>query len=195
MIPRLTLLIGLLIASAAAPLAVAQSPPDDSGAYHLITVSQAPATPQCVALEKALQSAAMQRIVGSCKTFRFDPSNTLYQERFAQALPAEDAPVVALARPDGGVIYKASGLSIPGAERLASELTRVAQVDQQSFGDRLRPRLIPENRPRLIPDSVVVAPNLNIPPTFVIGVLVILAICALSFVLLGAAALYLMFLR
>jgi hypothetical protein len=190
MIPRLPSILGLLIALSFSGLASGQTPPDDSGVYHLITVVGNPPTPGCAQMQQALASDAMKRIVASCKNFAFTPTDALYQERFREALPAEDAPVIALARPDGGVIYKASGPAISTGERLASELTRVAQADQQFFGGD-RPRLLPLNdRPRLIPDSVVVAPTINLPPYTVAAVLVILALFVFGFLTLGAVGLY-----
>lgn len=156
--------------------ATAQSLLDDSRDYHLITVTQDPPTPACASLLQSLRSAEVAPIASKCKVFSFRPRDVIYRERYAAALPPESVPVIALARYDGGVVYKASGDRIPGPARLAADLTRAAATDQKSWGQATQ--LLP-GRPRLIPDSVVIQPQVNVPALPIalgaIGVMLFLA--------------------
>lgn len=181
----------ILLAAAAALLIGAGSavagPPEDAAAYHLITVTQSPPSAKGLRLIDSLQSnAKLARIAGSCKRFTWTPADELYRNRYAAALPPTTLPIVALVRSDGGVIYKASGHSIPDGDALAESLMGAAFWDRQD-----NPRPIPStlpasiaadyddedpasgplfpNRPRvvdLIPDTVTVSPTVNVPDAF-----------------------------
>lgn len=169
------LLLTLAIVAACATIAAAQSPPDDSGQYNLITVTADPPSPDCVRLQQTLAHPAVARIAAACKRFAFTPNHAIYKARYADALPPSQLPTVALVRYDGGVLYKASGPNIPAPDQLAGALTKMAAADQAQQGTRqsytpadaygpLRPDggWLP-NRPSLIPDTVVVSPQVNLP--------------------------------
>lgn len=161
---------------AGADLASAQSPLDDSRDYHLITVTQDPPTPACSALLASLQSPDLAPIARRCKVFSFRPRDVIYRERYASALPPESVPIVALVRYDGGVLFKASGSRIPRPAALAAELNRVAAADQKSWAQTQQ--LLP-GRPRLIPDSVVIQPQVNVPAMpIALGVLALVVFLA-----------------
>jgi len=171
---------------AGARSALAQAPADDSRDYHLITVTQDPPTPACSALLASLASPDLATIAGRCKVFSFRPRDVIYRERYAAALPPESVPIIALVRYDGGVLYKASGSRIPRPAALAAELNRVAAVDQKSWAQTQQ--LLP-GRPRLIPDSVVIKPQVNVPAMpLAIGVFAVIVFFA--FGCCGAAAIF-----
>jgi len=166
-------LLALAIVALFSPIVRAQTPPDDSGQYHLITVTATPPTPACVQLQQSLAHPAVARIAAACKRFDFTPNHEIYRARYATALPPSQLPIVALVRHDGGVLYKASG-NIPAPDALAESITKMATLDQSqsvrhsyqtgpSYGP-LRPDggWFP-NRPNLIPDTVVVSPQINVP--------------------------------
>lgn len=169
------LLLLALVIVCCAPIASGQTPPDDSRQYHLITVTSTPPTPACVRLQQSLAHPAVARIAAACKRFDFTPQHEIYRARYAAALPPSQLPIVALVRHDGGVLYKASGENIPPADELAGSLIKMATADQSQQGVRqsfnpadaygpLRPDggWLP-NRPSLIPDTIVVSPQVNLP--------------------------------
>src|SRR5690606_35738936 len=129
----------------------------------------------CVRLQQSLAHPAVARIAAACKRFDFTPQHEIYRARYATALPPSQLPIVALVRHDGGVLYKASGDNIPPADALAQSLVKMATADQSQQGVRqsyqpgpsygpLRPDggWLP-NRPSLIPDTIVVSPQVNLP--------------------------------
>lgn len=162
-------LIAVAIVLLSRVVGLAQSvPPDDSGKYSLVILTKDVPCHQCVQLQSIVNSPEVARIAVQCKVFRFTPSNTAYQLRYAGALPPSQAPTIALTRPDGGVIYKASGSAIPEPKVLAAALIKQATLDRSltvqpaSYTmayDWSREPLI--QRPRLIPDTIVVKPSIN----------------------------------
>lgn len=199
--PILTLL-ALAIVVICTSIASAQTPPDDSGQYHLITVTATPPTPACVQLQQSLAHPAVARIAAACKRFDFTPQHEIYLARYASALPPSQLPIVALVRGDGGVLYKASGTNIPGPESLAESLTKMATLDQsQGVRQSYQPSpsygpLRPDggwfpNRPNLIPDTVVVSPQINMPASFGVWLAIGAGCIFLFFVAAIAAGIYL----
>ncbi len=170
----------------------ASVPQDDSGKYSLVILTKDVPCHQCIQLQSTLNSPEVARIAVQCKVFRFTPSNTAYQLRYAGALPPSQAPTIALARPDGGVIYKASGSAIPDPATLAAALTKQATLDRSINRQPARYTMAFDwarepviERPRLIPDTIIVKPSVN--PTvnvaapnivFIVIVGLILLLCA-----------------
>lgn len=152
---------------------MAQTLPDDSQDYYLVTLTANPPTQACVRLLETMRHPAVAQIKAACKSFDFKPEDKIYQARFAQSLPAGQLPIVALARHDGGVIFKASGANIPDAASLAQSLTQMATLDSTqnprvgaaNVTGPLRPDgwNMPNMRPNLIPDTVIVKPQVNVP--------------------------------
>ncbi|WP_197136676.1 hypothetical protein [Crateriforma conspicua] len=148
-------------------------PPDDSQKYHLITVTADEPSPAGRALLDSIRTTPrLSQIEARCKRFRWTPTDDAYLLRYAAQLPPNRLPVIALARSDGGVIFKASGTSIPLGDRLADVLVARVHGDRQSNptanpsvsprGDVAGSALLPwrdPDRPRIldqvIPDSVV----------------------------------------
>lgn len=181
----------LALATWATPASsMAQTLPDDSQDYYLVTLTGNPPTHLCGRLMGTMQHPAVAQIKAACKSFDFKPDDPIYQARYAQSLPAGQLPIVALARHDGGVIYKASGENIPDAETLSQTLMQMAAADSaqnpRSVANHvtgpLRPDgWLPNIRPNLIPDTVVVQPQVNVPDgvtnwLMVVAVLGVLAI-------------------
>lgn len=199
--PILTLL-ALAIVVICTSIASAQTPPDDSGQYHLITVTATPPTPACVQLQQSLAHPAVARIAAACKRFDFTPNHEIYRARYATALPPSQLPIVALVRGDGGVLYKASGPNIPAPDTLAQSLTKMATLDQsQSVRQSYQPApaygpMRPDggwlpNRPSLIPDTVVVSPQITMPASFGVWLAIGAGCIFLFFVAAIAAGIYL----
>jgi hypothetical protein len=202
----LTIAASVLLWAAPTP-SVAQSLPDDSLAFYLVTVTQSPPTPACQRLVASLQQPAMARIASGCKTFRFTTADPIYRTRYAQSLPASETPTVALVRHDGGVLYKASGANIPPPETLAARLTQMAAADQalhpranQHGADAYGPLRTPDGqwrvpqRPSLIPDTIEIRPQINVPASaswIAIGGVIVASILAFVFVVLIVGAIFL----
>jgi len=173
-------------------------PQNDGGKYSLIVLTKDVPCHQCINLQQTLVSPEVARIAVNCKVFRFTPKNRIYQLRYSGALPPQEAPTIALVRPDGGVIYKASGSAIPGPAALAAALTKQATLDRSltvqpprytMAHDWSREPLI--QRPRLIPDTVVVKPN--IAPTINVAApnIIFIVIVGLIFLVCAGAVLVL----
>lgn len=159
-----------LISIGTASIAAAQTPPDDSRSYHLITITANPPTPACTRLAESLRHPDVARIAAATKRFDFRPTDAIYRSRYASVLPATEAPIIALVRWDGGVIYKASRGGIPSGANLAADLVRYAAADQSASNSAVArpasdddPTRWPSLRPRLIPDSVTIAPEIQLP--------------------------------
>jgi hypothetical protein len=173
----LALLLGILLGALVSTHAAAQTLADDSRAYHLVTVTLDPPTPACVRLQSALRDPAVAPIAAQTKRFDFKPTDAIYRTRYASALSAAQAPILALVRWDGGVIYKTSGDAIPSPPKLAAELRRWAMADRDVDPAAINQAgVLPRfpDRPRLIPDSVTISPQINIPPGLVAGVVLLL---------------------
>jgi hypothetical protein len=200
------LLIAFAIGLFVSAVGRAQVPANDANKYSLIVVTKAVPCPQCIRLEQTLVSPEVARIANQCKVFRYAPNNEIYRLRYAGALPPSEAPTIALARPDGGVIYKASGSSIPEAKDLAAALTKQATLDRSIAVQPQRYTMLHDwsrdgllQRPRVIPDTVVVKPSIN--PTvnvaapniiFVVIVGLIFLICAGTVLVLVPIGLFLL---
>lgn len=173
----LALLLGILLGALVSTPAAAQTLADDSRAYHLVTVTLDPPTPACVRLQAALRDPAVAPIASQTKRFDFKPTDAIYRTRYASALSATQAPILALVRWDGGVIYKTSGDAIPSPPQLAAELRRWAMADREVDPAAINQAgVLPRfpDRPRLIPDSVTIAPQIRLPPGLVAGVVLLL---------------------
>jgi hypothetical protein len=182
----------LALSTVATPASsTAQSPPDDSQAFYLVTLTHPTPTPACNRLKSAMRHPAVARIASACKSFDFTTSDAIYRQRYAAALPPNQAPTVALVRHDGGVLYKASGANIPDGESLAADLTRMAALAQSqdsTVGNQtllpLRPDgwQAPNLRPNLIPDTVVIQPEINVPESvtswLMVGMIVLFMLLA-----------------
>lgn len=177
-----------MLAVSSDAIAQQQPLPDDSDRYYVVIVTQDPPTVQCASLLRTIDSPALAKIRASTKVFRFTTRSVIYRERYAQQLPAAAAPLVALVRPDGGILYRASGSAIPDPVTLAQTLTAWAAANEQvasSHPDTQRPRIFPD-RPRLIPD-VNISPTVNVPPEAIAIGFAGLAVLALI-VIFGLAA-------
>lgn len=181
-------------------------PMNDSGKYTLIVLTKDVPCPDCISLQATMNSPEVAAIAAKSKVFRFTPRNRIYQARYAGALPPHEAPSIALVRPDGGVIFKVSGSAIPRPADLAAAMIKQATLDRSitvqparytMAYDWSRDPLI--ERPRLIPDTVVVKPSIN--PTvnveapniiFIVIVGLILLVCAGSVLVLVPIGLFLM---
>jgi hypothetical protein len=159
MLPRLALIIAIALT---ATIGHAETPPDDSAAYHLVVLLRDPPSPACASLESSLASPEVAAIAARTKTFRFTPTNPVYLASFASALPAAAAPTVALVRWDGGVLFKASGSAIPRGPALAAALRSAASADQATAARSAASNLL-DRRPGLIPDTVNIQPRLELP--------------------------------
>lgn len=166
---RLAIITSVL---AIAPQAFAQLPADDSGKYSIVVLTRDIPCRDCERLGEAINDADLLPIIASAKLFAFTPRSPIYQLRYADTISSADAPTIALVRPDGGVIYKASGPAIPPPAELAYQLRRFATLDRgmavqpQRFAgiDPIEnsPRVPTLRRPpRFIPDTVVVRPTLS----------------------------------
>lgn len=197
MASRLVIAVAIVLFLSAVGLAQSV-PQNDSGKYSLIVLTKDVPCPTCINLQAALSSPEVARIAVQCKVFRFTPKNRIYQLRYSGALPPMEAPTIALVRPDGGVIYKASGSAIPGPAALAAALTKQATLDRSvtvqparytMSHDWSREPLI--QRPRLIPDTVVVKPN--IAPTINVAApnIIFIVIVGLIFLVCAGAVLVL----
>ena len=162
MLPRLALIIAIALTASVGPIGHAETPPDDSAAYHLVVLLRDPPSPACASLESSLASPEVAAIAARTKTFRFTPTNPVYLPSFASALPAPPAPTVALVRWDGGVLFKASGNSIPRGPALAAALRSAASADQATAARSAASNLL-DRRPGLIPDTVTIQPRLELP--------------------------------
>jgi hypothetical protein len=158
MLPRLALIIAIALT---ATIGHAETPPDDSAAYHLVVLLRDPPSPACASLESSLASPEVAAIAARTKTFRFTPTNPVYLASFASALPAAAAPTVALVRWDGGVLFKASGSAIPRGPALAAALRSAASADQATAARSAASNLL-DRRPGLIPDTVTIQPRLEL---------------------------------
>lgn len=173
-IQSMLLAAALALATWATPASsMAQPLPDDSQDYYLVTLTGNPPTHHCGRLMGTMLHPAVAQIKAACKSFDFKPDDPIYRARYAQSLPADQLPIVALVRHDGGVIFKASGANIPDAETLAQSLTQMAATDAakhprsaaSNVAGPLRPDgwRMPNLRPNLIPDTVVIQPEINVP--------------------------------
>lgn len=201
MAPRLLIALTAAFCIAATGFAHAQTPPNDSGQYSIVVLTRDVPGRDCERLADALSHPDVAAIVASTKLFRFTPRSEIYRLRYADSLAATDAPTIALARPDGGVIYKVSGPNIPAPVELAYQLRRFASLDQGLNVQPVKNDPIQQSgeysqrRPRIIPDTIVVKPTLS--PTvnvaapnivFVVIAGLVLLVCAgalLAFILLA----------
>lgn len=196
---------------------IAQELPDDSQAYHLVTVTVAPPSPAGAMLLDSLdRHPLLARIGADCKRFDFNAGDEIYKARYAAALPPNQVPVVALVRSDGGVIFKSSGPNCLQGDALAESLLKAGRADRAAnprpIPAAVQPQReqydcpdgncpLPPNRrpllpfdgsriPQLIPDTVTVQPQVQIPDSigyalaavavlFVLGLLGLLALAGL----------------
>lgn len=173
LLERLMFKFALAAALLCASASYGQVPPNDSDKYQVIVVTPDQPTPACARLAAALQTPELSRIEQRCKSFRFNVSSPIYLARYANALPPSQLPIIALARPDGGVIFKASGTEIPDGPSIAVAMRQMATIDraQAPASLPLRPLITPDGDPRFpnlrpdgfIPDTLVVKPQVALP--------------------------------
>lgn len=184
--------------------AIAQLPADDSAKYSLVVLVRDIPCRDCERLGEAINHPDLLPIVAASKLFTFTPRSKIYQLRYADSISAADAPTIALVRPDGGVIYKASGPAIPPPAELASQLRRFATLDRRTVVQPAKFSGIESTdsnvfrRPRFIPDTVVVRPTLS--PTvnvaapnmifFIIGGLILLVCAGVGLVIIAVLGLF-----
>lgn len=170
----------------------AQSPsvlPDDADRYHLIVVTQTTPTQFGARLLSQLDNdPQVRQIAMRCHVHKWTPQTKIYQLRYAASIPPTTLPILAVARPGGGVIFKASGPDVPPTgEAIAKAIRDAADLDR-SLNTRnavesdcpscpLTPD-IPERQPwrpldQVIPDTVNITTPINLPqiPTWVYAVL------------------------
>lgn len=183
----------VFLALLACAAAHAQTPPEDGDRYSIVIVDQSPGSPAGDRLAAMLDAPPLREIASQCHRLTLRTDSPLYRERYAAALPPSALPVLALVRPDGGVIYKASGSAIPAAQALAAELTHRAKVDQSSadradatqlVGLPSRPFLRPLDR--VIPDSITVTPTLSVDGAVPAAIILVIGLSA--FVLFAVVA-------
>jgi hypothetical protein len=107
------------------------SPPDDSSAYSVIVVTNAPEQPADAALVAAMRAHPdLKRIYETVKFFKFPANDRLFLDRYAATLRPTALPAVALIRSDGGILYQACGPEIPAPDALARRLVEIATADR-----------------------------------------------------------------
>lgn len=185
---------------------------NDSRKFELIVVTNAQNTEADAKLLSDLQShPGLGAIAARCKVHKFTPASQLYQQRYAQVMPITELPMIALARWDGGVVYKAIGSRIPATDELVSQLKHFAGLArdveqpamQNSFGPthewnatningdcppcqvpfapnqsgiRPFPNII---GPDVIPETINVQPQFNVPSSVWLGVAIVIGLFAL----------------
>lgn len=191
--PAKIIVSALLVFSATAP-AIAQ-PADPI--FHVVVVTAADPSDTGARLLRDLESdPELAAIVDRCAFFRFTPDDPLYRERYARTL-GNACPMVALARSDGGVVFKSSGDRIPDAADLAKSFRFYAELDRElrevgtdwnDCPDGQCPPRRPEPEPwRVDPsDDVVVIPDTPARPAAATGTqsaAVVVAVCVAVFLL------------
>jgi hypothetical protein len=170
--------------------------PDDSQKYHLIVITADQPTRNCERLLAWLDSdAELQRLKAACHFHHFRPSDVLYRERYESSLPATKLPIFAVARADGGVIYKSTGEMMPWTPNgLMYEVRRTfAAVKEQCPDCQPQPKQPNEPPPpyqperpwlRPVPDSADLLPSGSIITggLWIVGGLVVLGLLACIFV-------------
>lgn len=178
-------LLSLVVLIGLAVQATAQAPsvlPNDGDRYHLIVVTQSTPTQygQRLLSQLATDPDVMQ-IAERCHVHKWTPATEIYQLRYAASIPPTTLPILAVAKPSGGVIFKASGPDVPATGKaIAAALRSAAELDR-SLTPRNAveadcpacPRVpeIPQPSPRqpwrpldqVIPDTVNITPSINLP--------------------------------
>ncbi len=174
--------LAALICVAALLPASAQLPEDGHKGYVVI-VDSPHGSPAGRSLEKLLESPELRPIVSKMHRHAFSPDSRLYQERYAKSFAIDTLPILAFVRPDGGVLYKASGTNVPtDAKWLAEELQYRINLDRSLIreqgvewsstendcpGGRCplpnQPQPTLPNVDELIPDSVSINPTVEVP--------------------------------
>lgn len=129
---RFALLLLLLISgTVASAQAQPQTLPDDRSQYSFVVVHEDQPSATTHRLSQMFASdPQLAQLARSFTVHRFPASDALYRKRYASALPPNDLPALALVRPDGGVVYKASGTSIPAtSQELYADLVYYANLD------------------------------------------------------------------
>lgn len=179
---------------------------DDSKSYELIVVTSSPESKADEYLLRTLDShPELKAIKAKCKFHKFATSSALYQQRYAAQLTAAQLPVIALARWDGGVIYKVSGASIPSGDKLAEDLKHYAamaksveQPIEQNSGTQnpwsqqsddcptcpqnqwSRPKWLPNGPADVIPETINVQPTINFPDSLLLTISIVVACVLLA---------------
>lgn len=172
---------------------------DDSKSYELIVVTSSPESQADQYLLRTLDThPELKAIKGNCKFHKFATSSALYQQRYAAQLSGAQLPVIALARWDGGVLYKVSGTSIPSGDKLAEDLKHFAamaksveQPIEQNPGPRnpwgqqagdcptcpqnewSRPNWLPNGPADVIPETINVQPTINFPDSLLLTISIV----------------------
>lgn len=177
-------ILSLAVALLTVRAAIGQAPMiDDSQLYYVVVLTQEVPTPACQRLQAIVRDPAMQSVTRGTKLYPMTTGQQLYRLRYATSLPAAQAPTVALVRPDGGVLVKYSGPSIPPAVELAERLREYARADLAVRANQpIRYSLLDEAHqwriPRVpIPDTIdirpTLAPTIQIAPSAIVVVTVI----------------------
>jgi len=131
------ILIALLFAASLAAPSFAQLP-EDGKACSLIVVDVPHGSPAGKALVEMLNTTPeLREIANRCQRHTFKPDSPLYLSRYASTFAGASLPIFAMCRPDGGVLYKASGANVPtDAKALTDELMHRIKLDSDlSRGD------------------------------------------------------------
>lgn len=185
---------------------------NDARKFELIVVTNAQHTQADAKLLSDLQNdAGLASIAARCKVHTFTPSSQLYQQRYAAVMPITELPMIALARWDGGVVYKAVGSRIPDGPELVKQLKHFAglardveqPVMQNTFGQTQQwnnlspvgdcpPCQVPYTPnqsgirpfpnfigPEVIPETINVQPQFNVPGSVWIGIVIVIGLFAL----------------
>ncbi len=195
-------LAALLCAVFLAGSAAAQLPEDGSRMQLIVVTAETPSPVGQYLLSCLDTDPAVSLIAQKCHVHRWTPQTKIYQERYGQSLPPSVLPIIALARPDGGVIYKASGDAVPRtSEALAAGLIDAAKLNKAGGHENVitqdcpscprvpQPPPVPElpRRPiwrpldGVIPDTVVIDHKVPAVPTWIM----VTAIAGFVFMVLG----------
>jgi len=180
-------LIAVVAAMCMTATSFAQSPavpPNDAAQYSIVVLTRDVPCQYCVRLQAIMTSPEVTAIAKNCKVFYFATTSPIYRTRYAGAIPPDQAPAILLVRPDGGVLYKASGPAIPDAKELAAAFTKQATLDRSLTPQPPRHTMSHDwsqepliERPRLIPDTVVVrpviAPTVNVAAPNIIFIVIV----------------------
>lgn len=141
--PHLIAAIALSLAAAGGMQAAAQStaPIEDGGKFYCVifTSDAWKSRPAEAALidwiERPPADGPLEPWVRRCRLKHLRPSDPIYRDRFARYMPPERLPAIWIQRPDGGVVYCASGENLPGSSyQLGREIEYFAGLDPAPTG-------------------------------------------------------------
>jgi hypothetical protein len=126
------LLVALLAASSIAQ--EVSPPPNDGGRCYMTVITHAAPQPhELQLLDNLARDPNLVAIRNQMHFVALRDTDVAYRDRFAHAIPPSQLPAIWIARPDGGVLYKATGERIPtAAADLFDEMLHYCSLDPQS---------------------------------------------------------------